>query len=58
MSYDVKCAELAKGFILDYRKEIETGAINADGFIELLTAELAQRIQDVIEDFLEENGLQ
>lgn len=51
MSYNPKCYELAVSFLLDDR--------NISNLVKLaeLTEELAQEIQDVIEMFLESEGL-
>ena len=43
MSFDTKCAELARAFLADVQQETN----------ELLVKELSQEIQDVIEAFLE-----
>ena len=47
MSYDYKCSDLARSFLLDVKQEDNSE----------LVAELAQVIQDAIEGFLEEKGL-
>lgn len=49
MSYDGKCEDLAQQFLIDHKEwwMKHPGA----------APELAQRIQDAIEDYLKENGL-
>lgn len=61
MSYDVKCGRLAGDFLSDYRVQIEARheTPREQGYaLAVLEHELAQRIQDVIEDFLNEKELQ
>lgn len=50
MSYDTSCYELAKSFIDD----VGPSASDPENS---MYHELAQRIQDTIEDFLDEKGL-
>lgn len=51
MSYDAKCHALAEVFLSDF-------SIIGAGSRAKMEDELAQRIQDAIEDFLEEKGLE
>lgn len=51
MSYDVKCDALAEAFLSDHREQIN--GLDA----EAMQRELAQRIQDAIEAYLQERGL-
>lgn len=48
MSFDTKCLALAVVFLSDYPHIVARD--------DKAEAELAQRIQDAIEDFLQENG--
>ena len=48
MSYDISCDRLARSFLRDVKKEDD----------EELVKNLAQIIQDAIEDFFEDQGLQ
>ena len=54
MTFDARCLELAKDFLVDTNKPQE-GYEEADQ--ERVAYELATRIQAVIEQFLEEKGL-
>jgi hypothetical protein len=47
MSYDASCDKMARSFLRDWKREED----------EVLVAELAQHIQDAIEEFLSDNGL-
>jgi len=58
MTYDMKCAELAKAFLSDYRAKIEGDKLSGGkGDWDFLVDDLAKRIQSTIEDFLEEKML-
>lgn len=48
MSYDARCEDLARIFLDDSKEEISKAGLD----VEKLAAELAQEIQDAIEDFL------
>lgn len=51
MSYDIKCDALAEAFLSDHREQIN--GLDAPE----MQRELAQRIQDAIEEYLTEKGL-
>jgi len=47
VSYDTRCDELARVFLRDSKRDTD----------EPIVAKLAQRIQDAIEDFLQDQGI-